>query len=739
MTLRRFSFLMPALFIISCGGGGGGGSSAAPIIPLASINFSTTFGSEVDVGTNFIFSWSTTNASSCNASGDWSGSVTTSGSYQKNLDSAGEYSFTLSCSNSEGAQASKTLSVVANYVIIRGTIFDSDNSNKTVYIDENFNNINDQLEPSAVSDSNGIYEIRYIDPSTCLKNFPVKVENSALGSFNPPGYSEVNISAATSLFREFYNYFPRNEYSSEICNSDKLREKNRWDTFFNEVMAGITFSEGYTYAEIQADPSSSSRSSISYNRFDDINLFQNSLDTVTGELIDAIKSKMDSTLVGIDSNDFEFRYSSEFDDANVRIFLNDNTYPNPITNLDPVANGVDAVSIQANFGIYIDNIGSLPDYDVNGWDEKLYIQIPDILINNNNQVVSDTSTCWINFTSLCIQEINFDLINLNNATIYTTTEMSKTTSRGLEKYEWDEYFLSSIGYCDIFASTSISENIGGGLKKVTDYTNNYWPASYTNFGDGSANYCLYNSGTLYKYMQHFIPFEDGTYVNLQWDSNAIDNLENLQESGWYDDEDPPPNTIPQDQVNLMADRPDLYDLYPDFDVASGQPGTEEFSIIWNWYLDMLLNKIDTSEFYWFSMFINNISGGNARVLVTNENGYPYARCDVNGNMLFDSTQVGYDIDAAAYAIQTCIFLQDDNGNSLLSRKSIITDQQTYCSPYGGCFDIIQSSSSNTAGSKALDNEFKSFNGDGSSSTFFRSKPYRSPDRRKDWSHLSDSN
>ena len=739
MIYKRFSFLIPALFIISCGGGGGGGSSAAPVIPLASISFSTTSGSEVDVGTNFSFSWSTTNASSCNASGDWSGSIATSGSHQKNLESAGQYSFTLSCTNSEGNQTSKTLSVVANYVIIRGTIFDSDNSNKTVYIDENFNNINDQLEPSAVSDSNGIYEIRYIDDSTCLKNFPVKVENSALGSFNPPGYSEVNISAATSLFRELYNYYAGDEYSSEICNSDKVSLKNSLDIFFNEVIAGITYSEGYTYAEIQADPSSSSRSSISYSRFDDINLFQNSLDTVTSALIDAIKSRIDSTFVGIGSNDFEFRYNSEFDDANVRIFLNDNTYPNPTTNIDPVANGIDAVSIQANLGIYIDNIGSLPDYDVNGWDEKLYLQIPDILINNNNQVVSDTSTCWINFTSLCIQEISFDLINLNNTSIYTTTEMSKSTSRGLEKYVWDEYFLESIDYCDIYASTSISEDIGGGLKKLTDYINRHWPASYSDFGDGSANYCLYYSGTLYKYMRHYVPFEDGSYVNFLWDSNAIDNLENLQESGWYDDEDPPPNTIPQDQINLMADRPDLFDLHPNFDVASGQPGTEEFTIIWDWYVEMLQNKIDTSEFYWFSMFVNNISYGNTRLIVTNENGYPYARCDVNGNTLFDSTQVGYDINAAAYAIQTCIILQDDNGNSLLSRKSIIADQQTYCSPYGGCFDITQSSSSNSSGSKELDNEFKSSNGDGSSSTIFRSTPYRSPDRLRDWSHLSDSN
>ena len=54
-----------AFMLSSCGGGGGGGgASPAPVIPLAIINFSSSLSGEIDVGTEFTFSWTTTNASS---------------------------------------------------------------------------------------------------------------------------------------------------------------------------------------------------------------------------------------------------------------------------------------------------------------------------------------------------------------------------------------------------------------------------------------------------------------------------------------------------------------------------------------------------------------------------------------------------------------------------------------------------------------------------------------------------
>src|SRR5438270_12138541 len=61
-----------------CGGGGGGGPAAPP--PTVSLAASAT-----DVRTDgpVTLTWSSTNASSCSASGAWSGSLATSGSKQE--------------------------------------------------------------------------------------------------------------------------------------------------------------------------------------------------------------------------------------------------------------------------------------------------------------------------------------------------------------------------------------------------------------------------------------------------------------------------------------------------------------------------------------------------------------------------------------------------------------------------------------------------------------------------------
>ena len=538
MSYKNSYYLLAFIFLSSCGGGGGGGSSA-PSVPSASISFSTSFGSEVDVGTNFTFSWTTSNASSCSASGDWSGSVGISGNHQRNLESARQYSFTLSCLNSEGTQASKTLSVVANYILIKGTIFDSDNSSKIVYIDEDMDKIKESNEPSATSNSNGYYEIRYSQDEQCLREFPVRVDGSNLNSFNPPGFDEVNISQATSLFEEMINYTRTERYeNSVLCDSWDSRRKKRLNNFFNEIMQDVINSEGYTYTEIQSDPALSSRNSISIERFNDIQSFNSSLASIESSLIQAIKNQIDSIQGGFNSSDFSFESRAELDDTNMRIFLNDTTYPNPTTDPSPVATSIENVSAQANIKIRIDNAVNLPGFDMNGWDEVSYIGMPDVLINNNNQVISDTSSCWINFTSLCLQNITFDLINLNDISVWQNYEWTKTTSRGLELMSWDERFSASSNQCNVFNDKILFEDLGSDTYKTSGYANNYYDAPQTDYGDGTPNYCIQYGGQQYKSMFHSVLFSDGSYSSFTWDSDQIDSLPDIVESGWYDEDYP---------------------------------------------------------------------------------------------------------------------------------------------------------------------------------------------------------
>ena len=131
-------YILSLTFILSsCGGGGGGGDSdIAPAIPSAIINIISDLSGEVDVGTEFTFSWTTSNASSCSSSGDWNETIGTSGTFTLTLNEAKNYSFTISCKNSAGTSSTKNISITANYLIVGGSIFHNDNADKTVYIDQ---------------------------------------------------------------------------------------------------------------------------------------------------------------------------------------------------------------------------------------------------------------------------------------------------------------------------------------------------------------------------------------------------------------------------------------------------------------------------------------------------------------------------------------------------------------------------------------------------------------------------
>ena len=100
--------LLSTFILASCGGGGGGGSAPTPSEPAASVTFSAS-SSSVATGQIVTLTWSTTNATSCTASGGWSGTKSTSG----NEDVATTYgtnTFSLSCTGS-GGSSSKSVTV----------------------------------------------------------------------------------------------------------------------------------------------------------------------------------------------------------------------------------------------------------------------------------------------------------------------------------------------------------------------------------------------------------------------------------------------------------------------------------------------------------------------------------------------------------------------------------------------------------------------------------------------------
>ena len=97
--------LLLTIALVSCGGGGGGGSTETPNPPSPTNPSITSFSSSsssILEGESISLNWSSTNANSCSASGDWNGTKSTSGNESIQLSEVKTYTFTLTCSGVSG-------------------------------------------------------------------------------------------------------------------------------------------------------------------------------------------------------------------------------------------------------------------------------------------------------------------------------------------------------------------------------------------------------------------------------------------------------------------------------------------------------------------------------------------------------------------------------------------------------------------------------------------------------------
>ena len=150
------------IFVVSCGGGGGGGSggggSTPPPNPAPNVNLSASLTEQL-INSNVTLTWSSSNATSCSASGDWSGTKSTSGSEEVTISKAGSNTYSLACSGAGGTR-SDVVSVIG-FRNTDGIVVDGYISGADVFIDENDNFINDGSEYSTTSDNEGKFTIRY--------------------------------------------------------------------------------------------------------------------------------------------------------------------------------------------------------------------------------------------------------------------------------------------------------------------------------------------------------------------------------------------------------------------------------------------------------------------------------------------------------------------------------------------------------------------------------------------------
>ena len=132
--MKYLKFLAILLIVSSCGGGGGGGGETAPVTPppvtpAPTVTISPS-SSSVPTGEEFTITWSSTNATSCTASGSWTGSKSTAGSENITESTAGSNTYTLTCTGA-GGSTSESIIVTFPFALTLGLTSFSVNEDTT--------------------------------------------------------------------------------------------------------------------------------------------------------------------------------------------------------------------------------------------------------------------------------------------------------------------------------------------------------------------------------------------------------------------------------------------------------------------------------------------------------------------------------------------------------------------------------------------------------------------------------
>jgi len=239
---ENYGYLIILLTALVGCGGGGGGSSDPVNDPIISITVSLSASAdEVEVGSPITLTWSSTNAQTCSATGDWSGSKAVSGNEVVTINKEGGNTFALNCSanNASSGSASVEVTGVLNIINITNEIFSNRISDCASYADNYVSNVRDLTR---VIDFEGYVNVEVFDTYCNLSsdNIPNHDFNDSSANFR------TNVAEIDRVFRV--------QRDPQMAPEISQINRQAWDAvMLNGVVADVKSAGCYKPSESRAD------------------------------------------------------------------------------------------------------------------------------------------------------------------------------------------------------------------------------------------------------------------------------------------------------------------------------------------------------------------------------------------------------------------------------------------------------------------------------------------------------
>ena len=239
---ENYGYLIILLTTLVACGGGSGGSSDPITDPVTLITLSLSASTnEAEVGSLITLTWLSTNAQTCSATGDWSGSKAVSGNEGVNINKEGSNTFTVNCSASNATSVSKSVQVtgVVNRTNITDEIFSNRTSDCANYADNYGSNVSDLTR---VIDFEGYVDVEVFDTYCNLSS-----DNIPNHDFND---SSANFRTNVAEIDRVFSVQRDPQAASEISQING----QAWDAvMLNGVVADVKSAGCYKPSESRAD------------------------------------------------------------------------------------------------------------------------------------------------------------------------------------------------------------------------------------------------------------------------------------------------------------------------------------------------------------------------------------------------------------------------------------------------------------------------------------------------------